>query len=302
MGGQSVKKILFILVVLVLACTQDNQNLLSNQKQRKKDNFRVHISEYKLPEELFLCGEKLPLDIPEVKERAEREFFLLLQQPGQIMLYLKRSGRYFPMFEKIIAENDMPNDLKYLAVAESALIQALSSKRALGMWQFMKPTGRKMGLLCGNYVDERKHPEMSTRAAMKFLKIGYKRHGNWLVTLAGYNMGHYGVAKSMKYQEGNDYFDLFLNDETSRFIFRIAIIKEIMDNHEKYGFYLDEDDYYKPHKTKILKAKLIRDLHNWAQKNNTTYKDVKLLNPWIKGTELPLHPRRIDWEIAVPKK
>ncbi len=296
------KKILFILVVLVLACTQDNQSLLSNQNQRKKENYRLHISEYKLPEELFLCGERLPLEITEVKERAEREFFLLLQQPGQIMLYLKRSGRYFPMFEKIIAENKMPDDLKYLAVAESALIQALSSKSALGMWQFMKSTAQKKGLLCGNYVDERKHPEMSTRAAMKFLKEGYERHGNWLITLAGYNMGHYGVSKSVNYQDGEDYFDLFLNDETSRFIFRIAIIKEIMSNHEKYGFYLDEDDYYKPYDTKIVKATKISDLAEWAKENNTTYKDVKLLNPWIKGKELPLHPDRIDWELTVPKK
>lgn len=206
------------------------------------------------------------------------------------------------MFEEIIAENKMPDDLKYLAVAESALIQALSSKNALGMWQFMKPTGKKMGLLCGNYVDERKHPEMSTRAAMNYLKEGFERHGNWLVTLAGYNMGQYGVSKSMNYQDGDDYFDLFLNDETSRFIFRIAIIKEIMANHEKYGFYLDPEDYYKPHEYKIVKAKLIKDLAEWAKDNNTTYKEVKLLNPWIKGKELPLHPDRIDWEIAVPKK
>ncbi len=296
------KKIILILVVFVLACTQDNHSLLSNQNKRKKENYRLHISEYKLPSELFLCGEQLPLDIPEVKERAEREFYLLLQQPGQIMLYLKRSGRYFPMYEKIIAEKKLPDDLKYLSVAESALYQALSSKSALGLWQFMKGTGRKMGLLCGNYVDERKHPEMSTRAAMEFLKEGYERHNNWLVTLAGYNMGQTGISRSMNYQDGDDYFDLFLNDETSRFIFRIAIIKELMANHEKYGFYLDDEDYYKPYKFNIVKATKVNDLADWAKENNTTYKEVKLLNPWILGRELPLHPDRVDWEIAVPKK
>ncbi len=297
------KKLVLFLTIILLACTQDNQSLLSDQKSKQDaDIYKVHISNYRLPEELFLCGERLPLEDEEIRERAEREFYLLLQQPGQIMLYLKRSGRYFPTFESIIAEEKMPDDLKYLAVAESALIQALSSKSALGMWQFMKETGRSMGLLCGDYVDERKHPEKSTRAAMQYLKNGYQKHKSWLLTLAGYNMGQAGVSRSLEYQEGEDYFDLFLNDETSRFIFRIAIIKEIMDNPTKYGFYLEESDYYKPYATKIIKATKVDDIATWAKENNTTYKEVKLLNPWILGKELPLHPDRIDWEIAVPNK
>ena len=162
----------------------------------------------------------------------------------------------------------MPDDLKYLSVAESALYQARSHAGAVGLWQFMKSTARLMGLHVSNYVDERRHPKKSTKAAMKYLKQGYKSLGSWSLTAAGYNMGHGNVRKHLKHQEGDDYFDLYLNSETSRFLFRIAIIKEIMKNAEKYGFIVKDEDRYHPRKVKIIIwNSSIPDLADWAEKH-----------------------------------
>lgn len=292
---------LALLIVIITCCSEPKE--MNSQTEINSLSHFDFISSINLPDHLDFCGEELPLDIPEVKERAEREFYLLLQQPGQIMLYLKRSGRLFPMYEKIIEEYEMPDDLKYLSVAESALYMSRSAKGAVGLWQFIPSTAKIMGLTVNDYVDERRHPEKSTIAAMKYLKDGYAKHGSWILTAAGYNMGHTGVAQSLSYQNADDYFDLFLNEETSRFIFRIAIIKELMKNHQKYGFSFDNEDWYKPYRTTtIIETKSISDLHTWAVENGTTYKWVKLLNPWILKRRLPSPPKGNTWEILVPDR
>lgn len=293
--------LLFILAFLIISCSDKTELISQVSNEIDKSHFN-YISQVKLPETLELCGEQIPLDDYEVRERAEREFYLLLQQPGQIMLYLKRSGRYFPTYEKVIRMNNMPDDLKYLSVAESALYQATSTAGAIGLWQFMASTGKAMGLQIDDYVDERRHPEKSTMAAMKYLKQGYEQHGSWLLTLAGYNMGHTGVANNVDFQNAEDYFDLYLNSETSRFIFRIALIKEFMQHPEKYGFNITKEDKYRDPETKIIKVNsAISDLSKWAIENGTTYKYVKLLNPWILKRELP-NPKSGSWEILVPVK
>jgi membrane-bound lytic murein transglycosylase D len=297
---EEMRTALIILIVVITCCSEPDR--MSSQPNIDQQNHFTFISSVDIPDELNFCGEEIPLDNPEVRERAEREFYLLMQQPGQIILYLKRSGRYFPMYERIIADNGMPDDLKYLSVAESALYMARSAKDAVGLWQFIPSTAKVMGLTVNDYVDERRHPEKSTIAAMKYLRDGYAKHGSWILTVAGYNMGHTGVTQSLSYQNADDYFDLFLNEETSRFIFRIAIIKEIMKNHEKYGFSMDEEDWYQPYKTRTIKeTKNITDLHTWAIENGTTYKWVKLLNPWILQRRLPSPPKGQTWEILIPE-
>ncbi len=295
------KSWLILLTFCILSCSENSVLISQNNYDSTKSHFEF-ISRLQVPNDLELCGERIPMEIPEVRERAEREFYLLLQQPGQIMLYLKRSGRYFPMYETVIRKHSLPEDLKYLSVAESALYQAQSSAGAIGLWQFMKGTGRDKGLQIDDFVDERMHPEKSTEAAMKYLKQGYERHGSWMLTLAGYNMGHTGVARTLDFQEGEDYFDLFLNSETSRFIFRIAIIKLLMQNAEKFGFIVPDHEKYKDPESKIISVKsAIKDLSEWAISQGTTYKEVKLLNPWIIKRELPLPNRGEAWEIAIPK-
>ena len=259
------------------------------------------MSEVNLPDELSFCDTKYTLNDPEVRERAEREFYLLLQQPAQIILYIKRSGRYFPMFEQFLRQEGVPDDLKYLSVAESALYMSRSTAGAIGLWQFMPETAKVMGLTVNDYIDERRNPEKSTLAAIKYLKQGYRQHKSWLLTAAGYNMGHTGVANNVDFQYSSDYFDLFLNEETSRYLFRIAIIKEIMSNPNKYGFNLSEIERYKPSKQNIIKIDTeIQDLSAWAKVNGTTYKNIKILNPWILKRSLPKLPKGTVYEIAIP--
>lgn len=257
------------------------------------------ISKISLPNKLDFCGERVPLEIPEVRERAEREFYLLLQQPGQLCLYLKRSGKYFPIYEKLLAENKMPDDIKYLSVAESALYQSRSSKNALGLWQFMKGTANTYGLIVNKYVDERCNVEKSTAAALKYLKNSRESLGSWTLAAAGYNMGNAGVRRAMTRQNLSNYYDLFLNEETSRFVFRIIIIKELMKNSQRYGLNFNEKDLYSLGDVSTRKVNgAIQDLENWAVENKYLYKDIKLLNPWILTNELP----NGNWELLVPNK
>lgn len=291
------RKTLFICLLLIMSCNETKQ--LPGQDSNL--SFNQFLSTVKLPEKLDFCGERIPLEIEEVRERAEREFYLNLQTPGQIILYLKRAGRFFPMFERILAEQGVPDDLKYLSVAESALYMSRSPKDAVGLWQFIPTTGKAMGLQIDEYVDERRHPEKSTLAAISYLKNGYRKTKSWILAAAGYNMGHENISDNLSFQGSDNFFDLFLNEETSRYILRIVIIKEIMKNPEKYGFHLKPSDLYKPNRYKIIKeSSFIANLHEWAKARKTTYKDIKLLNPWILQRRLPSPPKNKVWEIAIP--
>lgn len=293
------KKFFLLIAFLLLSCKETKEVVC---QQANESDYIHFLSKAKLPSQLDFCGEKIPLEIAEVRQRAEREFYVLLQQPGQIILYLKRSGKYFEIYEKVFKEENVPDDLKFLSVAESALYMSRSPKNALGLWQFIPETGRSMGLIVDDYADERCHPEKSTRAAVKYLKSGYSRFKSWTLAAAGYNMGHGGVSENLRFQDVNDFFELFLNEETSRYILRIVIIKEIMKNPEKYGFHFKKEELYKPDECKIVTVTgSIDNLSNWAKQNGTSYKDVKLLNPWILKRNLPAPPKNKSWEIAIPK-
>jgi peptidoglycan lytic transglycosylase D len=291
---------LFFLLIVFFSCG-DSTRLESDTNKNSSNEYLRQLSHYELPEKLDFCGEEVPLEIEEVRERAEREFYLLLQKPGQIILYLKRSGRLFPMYDSLLKLNDAPSDIKYLSVAESALYMSRSSKGAMGLWQFMKRTGKSMGLKVNDYVDERRHPAKSTDAGIKYLQQGYDRHKSWILAAAGYNMGSGRVASNLSYQSADDFFDLFLNEETSRYILRIVIIKELMMNSEKYGFDFDQDDLYKPYETTNVVVKgSVSDISAWAQAHGTTYKYIKILNPWILKRKLPYPGKNKSYEIAIP--
>lgn len=259
------------------------------------------ISTWSLPERLTFCGEVIPLDIPEVRERAEREFFVNLQTPGQIILYMKRSGRYFPMYQRLLSEAGLPDDLKFVSVAESALFMARSPKDAVGLWQFIPATAKAMGLLVNDDVDERRHPTKSTAAAIRYLHDGFRQTGSWTTAVAGYNMGHENLAENQRFQRSKSYFDLFLNEETSRYILRIAIIKHLMEQSASYGIALPLSALYKPAKTRQVSVENgIGSLADWASEHGTSYKDVKLLNPWILKRALPQPPKGHVWIIDIP--
>ena len=249
---------------------------------------RPNISSFHLPKELDFCGEFLPLEIRDVRKRMDREFLLNLQWDGQVMLYLRRSGEYFDLFERILKEEEAPDDLKFLSVAESALFMAQSSKGAVGLWQFIPETARRYGLRVDDEVDERRHPEKSTRSAIRYLKENYKRFGSWALAACAYNQGEAGTADDLAFQRGSSYFDLYLNEETSRYLFRIVAIKEIMLHPERYGYYLERGDYYQPTPSRpVTVESSIPNLAAWADQQGTTYKEVKILNPWILRRSLP---------------
>ncbi|GAB1431311.1 lytic transglycosylase domain-containing protein [Ignavibacteria bacterium] len=298
-------RLIMLVAAFALGCS-DSAKLQSQPKQPaappESSNFLTYLCKLRLPDNLSFCGERVPLEIPEVRERAEREFFLNLQSPGQIILYAKRAGRYFPLFEKILKTEGVPDDLKYLALAESALFMARSPKDAVGLWQFIPATGKRMGLQIDEYVDERRNPEKSTAAAVEYLRSGYKASGGWTLTAAGYNMGHENLRENLAFQNKDNFYDLYLNEETSRYILRIAIIKEILGNPAKYGLLLDADDVYTPQKTRTVEwSDDIPSVSEWATSQGTTYKDVKLLNPWILKRNLP-RPKSGQYRILVPAK
>ncbi len=264
-------------------------------------NYNSFVSNTNLPDTLYLCNELVDLTDPELRERAEREYLLLMQQTGQILLYLKRSQRYFPMYDSYLERLNLPSDLKYVSVAESALYMSRSSAGAVGLWQVMPATAKEMGLRVDKFVDERRHPEKSTMIGLQYLAEGYNKFGTWSLAMASYNRGKYGIANDVEFQMKDNYFDLYLNEETSRYYFRILIIKEMMENPERYGFDVSNLRGYSDPETKEVTVNSgISNMAKWAKEQGTDYKTVKLLNPWILKRELN-SPGRDKYKIRVPK-
>lgn len=261
------------------------------------------IARVRLPERMEFCGEPVPLELPEVREGIERELYILLQQPGQLVLYQKRSGRYFPLFERYLQEFGMPADLKYVAIAESALLPVVQSpKQAMGLWQLIPETARSLGLRVDDFVDERRHPERSTRAALLYLQRGYQLFGSWTLAVAGYNMGHENLQQQLQLQGVRSFYDAFLNEETTRYIYRIVAIKHVLENASRYGVeVLPAERYDAPAVRIVTWAEEIPDLVSWARQQGVRYKDVRLLNPWILQPRLPAPATGQFYEIALPR-
>ena len=236
------------------------------------------------------CGESVPLENQEVRERLEKEMLLTLADRPQVILWLKRSHRFMPLIEKELAASGLPEDLKYVAIAESALRpHAGSTAGAIGFWQFMQTTGRKYGLSVNAAIDERRSIYKSTRAAIAYLKFLHEEFQSWTLAAAAYNMGEEGLKSEMLLQEVNDYYRLYLPLETQRYIPRIISAKLILLNPEKYGFKLTEDDYYPPYEFDeiIVRCDQRTPIRLVAQAAGTYFKQIKDLNPDIRGHYLP---------------
>lgn len=264
--------------------------------------YRVNLSNLKLPDTLSFCGEPVPLNDRDVRQKLERELLVIAQDDGQVILYIKRSATHFPTFEKVLKEEEAPEDLKYLSVAESALYMAQSSKGAVGLWQFIPATGQRYGLQIDDSIDERRNVEKSTRAAARYLKDNQKIFKSWTLSAAAYNMGEAALADDIRFQRRNSYFDLYLNEETSRYLYRILAIKLIMSNPSAWGIVVDPGDTYAMPETESVEVKeRIPDLAAWAAEHDCRYKDVKLLNPWILRRALPAPPAGRSWTVLVPE-
>jgi len=255
---------------------------------------------YRLPEEITFCGERIPQEKRNVWERLDKEFLLAIGNTPQVLLWLKRSNRYFPYIEKRMAEEGLPEDLKYLAVIESDLIQDVRSPvGAAGPWQFMNTTARLMGLRVDGVIDERYDFHGSTDAAIKYLKRLNQYFDSWTLAVAAYNLGMTRIQTEMKRQRIDDYYYLELPEETERYVFRAIAAKLILSRPEKFGFFLEKDQYYDPipHDIVDLKIRRTASLKAIAHASQTYLKVIKELNPQIRKLFLP----RGRYRIRVPK-
>ena len=258
------------------------------------------ISTIRISSPLDFCGEPVPLDEPDVRERLEREMLMSMGRRYQVLLWIKRAGRYFPHIEKVLEQNGMPDDLKYIAVAESALLPHIgSAKHAIGFWQFMKPTGKSYGLRIDRAIDERRNIFASTRAATEYLKDLHEKFGSWTLAAAAYNMGPRGLQNRISAQKTRNYYHLYIPLETQRYIFRILSIKQILSDPEKYGFYLTKKDLYRAPSFDRVRVEVSDHLpvQLIAQASSTYYKKIKDFNPEIRGDSLP----KGSHSILVPK-
>ncbi len=252
----------------------------------KPAHFPSLISSLRIDPPLDFCGERVPTERQDIRERLEKEFLLCLWDRPQVVLWLKRSHRYLPPIEEMLRTGEIPDDLKYLAVAESALRpHAGSRKGAIGFWQFTKYTGRKYGLVINERIDERRNVVASTRAVIRYFKELHETLGSWTLAAAAYNMGENGLMMEILEQGTDDYYHLYLPLETQRFIFRILSVKLIFSDPERYGFSLARDDYYPPITFDRVQVVCPQDtpIRIVAQAARTHFKVIKDLNPEIRG-------------------
>lgn len=283
--------LLLVCLGLVLSASKVGESVEELEAIGTDFNAKYHIAMPPIPDSIWLCGELVPQSNWEVRERLERELLSNTYWQSNTLLLLKRSGKYFPMMDRILKEEGVPTDFKYLAVAESGLTNAVSPAGARGVWQFMKSTGEAYGLEINNEIDERYHLEKATRAACAYLKKAKAELGTWTLAAAAYNRGLYGVKRDLSSQKVDTYYDLYMNTETSRYVFRLIAYKLIMENPAKYGFNLKRGEYYTDVPTvNIAVDSTITDLAEFAIVNGTNYKTVRLLNPWIRDDHLIIKP------------
>lgn len=233
--------------------------------------------------EFSFCNEPVPSNSEDIKERLDREILKNAYWHSEMIIYLKRAGKFFPIIEPILKKNNIPDDFKYLAVIESGLSNTSSPAGAKGFWQIMEKTGQEYGLEVNDEIDERYHLEKATEAACKYINDSYKKFGSWTLVAASYNMGMSGLGRRMKNQKVNNYYDLLLNSETSRYVFRIIAVKDIMTNPEKYGYHVKKNQLYPVDKYRIVECDTtIADFTEFAIANNSNYKLFRLFNPWLR--------------------
>jgi len=255
----------------------------------------------KLKPEYSFAGEALPMGNFDVRERLARELTVNSYYHSSTTENLKKMLRFFPVIEPILERNQLPKDLKYLAVAESNLSNAVSPAGAKGFWQFMSPSARQYGLEVSSEVDERYHLEKSTEAASKYFKDLHKRFGNWTMAAAAYNVGPTRFSREKSLQRMDSYYDMNLNVETSRYVFRIVAIKEVMQHPTDFGFYIDDDQNYPPLKDfRTVEVKeTIENLGDFAIEQGTSYRMLKLYNPWLISHKLSKKSGK-TYQIRIP--
>ena len=283
-------------VFIFVASKMSNGEQQNQYEWQPTENVPQIVKGMDLDKNFEFCGESLPMDNFDVRERLDRELTVNTYWHSSTILSIK------PTMERILKEEGVPTDLKYIAVAESALRNAVSPAGAKGIWQFMKGTGNEYGLEINSEVDERYHLEKSTRAAAKYLKSLRNRFGSWANAAAAYNMGGGNMNKHLREQQAESYFDLNLNEETSRYYFRLVAIKNILENPRAFGFYLDKEDYYKALDDYRV-VEVDSSVENWgafAAEQGISYRILKVYNPWLIDSKLTNRSGK-TYEIRVPR-
>ncbi len=285
---------------------QQNDEIESAQETSDTPTDKVvgdyNVYSISLPESMEFAGEAVPLENPDIRERADREFLVNTYWQSNGILLIKRAQKYFPIIEPILKEKGVPEDFKYLAVIESGLQNVTSPAGAKGFWQIMPATGKELGLEVNDNVDERYHLEMATRAAADYLKESKERFGSWTLAAAAYNAGNAGIDRQLEAQGVDDYYDLLLGQETGRYMFRILALKEILGQPEKFGFNVDPAHAYQLVPTKKIDVDYeIEDLAAFAKANNINYKILKIHNPWLREPKLNNSSRKL-YHIEIPKE
>jgi membrane-bound lytic murein transglycosylase D len=288
-------------VIVILSIAQGFKGI----SDKYEDGYAVFDSArinqvYKLPEIVTFAGEKMPLTNFDTRESLEREILISAYRHSSTILIIKKANRYLPLIEKILKKNNIPDDFKYLAAAESEYSNMVSPVGATGFWQIMPETGKEDGLEVNAVIDERYDVEKSTQFACDYILKSYAKYGNWTMTAASYNGGRAGVDDQIEIQHQNNYYDLLLNEETARYIFRVVAYKLIITNPAEYGFNIGKDDLYpelKYYEVKVDSA--VADLSAFAEKFGTNYKILKFLNPWLRKPFLTPKPNK-EYLIKIP--
>jgi len=302
------QKIILLLSLIIIAFLSFNflnpkentDNIVDIIHQKEFNSF---FRSYTLvtPDSIEFAGEYAPLFAEDIWERYDKEIHKNVYWQSNTLFYFKRANKYFPLIEEILAKNNIPNDFKYLAIIESGLENVVSPAGASGFWQFMKGTAKDYGMEVNSEVDERYNLEKSTEAACVYLQKAYNKFGSWTMAAASYNVGMNGLSRRATEQSTNNYYDLYLPTETSRYVFRLLAIKEIFENKSKYGFILRKQDLYKEIETvHILLNKSNVDLVSYSDSLGINYKILKQFNPWLRDKKLTNKSEK-TYTITIPQ-
>lgn len=303
------KKLAIIAIILASVAIAGEAFIFATRKENGSEETHVrairagyHVYAPPIPDTLFFCGERVPLNIFYVRESLDRELVVNMYLQSSTLFNIKRAARVFPTIERILKEEEVPQDMKYLCVIESGLQNVTSPAGAGGYWQFMKATGQRYGLEISDEVDMRNDLEAATHAACRYLKDLHQRFGGWTEAAAAYNCGENGLQRRLDNQRQKSYYDLLLNQETQRYVYRILALKLIMQNPSDYGFTVRRCDTYPelPYTEENLEGKNV-DLVQFALDNGTSYKMLRLLNPWLTTDNLKNKAGR-TYTVRIPTK
>ena len=290
--------IVAFLLVMILAGASDSEN-----KSKVQSNILQNVTPPPFPDKLEFAGEEVPLQYFDVRENMERELMVNTYFHSQTLRYLKLAPRYFSIIEPILKQDTIPDDFKYLALAESGFDpRIVSPAGAAGIWQFLKSTAKEHGLEVNDEVDERYNIEKATHAAALFLKESYLKYGNWAAVAASFNMGRNSLNRMIDKQKEDSYYNLLLPDETNRYVYRILSLKLILESPEKYGYFLSEKDKYPVVPFTLIEIHgSVPDWADFAKSHGINYKMLKMFNPWLRETYLK-NPAGKTYQIKIPAK